>query len=135
MEKPRKLTVEEVQIYERLKQQLVQLYQDIGTLSKKAPDSPINKFKLGVINEKIATANKLLTNSFLPIEDFHLFDDSDLPSNSDVVLVLSQYLEALELWRTANIIRKESSWYWNTEGKIAIYAGNPDTNYRAKWES
>lgn len=126
-----KISIEEVETFERLNAQLFQLHFDVTILSKKSPDAPLKKFKLGVINEKISTANKLLTDSYMPIKMFELFDEDELPSNSDVVLVLTQYIEALELWRSSHLVRRESSWYWDIKGEARIYADGPDMKYRA----
>ena len=84
---------------------------------------------MGVINEKLAIANNLITSVYMPIENFQLFNDSDLPSNSDVVLVLSQYLEALELWRSSNLVLVKGVWYWNTEEKNILRSDNLNRNY------
>lgn len=110
-----KLTPGDIDRFDKLKTQIAQLLKDISELSKKHPDGPISKFKLKFVNEKIINANYFLQGIFLPIEDFVAFDDSTLPTNSDVVMVLSQYLECLEFWRSANVRHRKNeygSYYW-----------------------
>jgi hypothetical protein len=93
---------------------------DFEALSKKAPDAPMSKFKLTVVNEKLGDANRFLVPPFKPIEGFELFDDPILPSNSDAVMVLNQYLTCLERWRSAHIYFDESNypkqWVWSVHG-------------------
>jgi len=58
--------------------------------------------KLGMINKVIASANDVLGSDYRPFQDFEAFDVDELPSNSDVVFVIAQYLEEIErycLWR------------------------------------
>jgi hypothetical protein len=103
----------DVNFFEKVKAQLGQLRSEVSALSKSKPDNPINKFKLGFINEKLAEANTILTGEFTPFKDFTVFDVENLPTNSDVVMILSQYLDGLEAWRCANIHYSEYEWQWN----------------------
>ena len=107
----------DVNFFEKVKAQLRQLQNEISALSKSKPDNPINKFKLGFINEKLVEANTILTGEFLPFKDFTVFDVDNVPTNSDVVMILSQYLDCLEAWRCANIHDSSYSWYWNVPGE------------------
>lgn len=75
---------------------------ELRELSKKQPDGKVNKFKLGFINEKLADANGILGSQWKPLRTFEQFDVDDLPSNSDVVLILSQYTGALTRWQHDN---------------------------------
>src|SRR5436190_1466882 len=93
----------DVDKFEKVKAQISQLHSEVSLLSKGKSDNLINKFKLKFINEKLTGANAVLKGEFKPFKDFDVFDDAELPSNSDVVLILSQYLDCLEAWRCANI--------------------------------
>lgn len=73
-------------------------YHEVSVLSKSKPDNPLNLFKLKFINEKLAEANVILTGEYKPLKDFTVFDETSLPTNSDVVMVLSQYLARLKAW-------------------------------------
>jgi len=128
------LTIADVGHFDKLRSQLQKLSGDIESLSKKNPDHPINKFKLQFINEKIQNANQFLQTPYKPIENFDIFDEISLPSNSDVVMVLSQYIECLELWRSAHVMRVRDSfggysWEWKIEND-SIPADPPTTTIK-----
>ena len=109
------MKAKDIDRFEKVKAQIAQLHNEVSVLSKSKPDNPINKFKLTFINEKLAEANTILKGEFKPFKDFMTFDETALPSNSDVVMILSQYLDCLEAWRCANIHKDSYSWYWNVE--------------------
>jgi len=75
-------------------QQVDSLYDEFDKLSKKSPGDAVNKFKLKLINELIVKANEALGER-RPFESFETFDEDELPTNSDVVVILSQYRRAL----------------------------------------
>lgn len=120
------VTTQEVVTFDRLKSQLHQLYGEITTLSKKSPDGSVNKFKLDFINEKVEEANRLLGEDSKPSKQFATFDLVSLPTNSDVVMMLSQYIDALEAWRSGHIVERDTyNWYWNTDDGTNIGADRP----------
>ena len=82
-------------------------------LSKKSPDGAINKFKLNFINQLIEEANQLLGKRYMPFSDFQRFQEDDMPFNSDVVLIISQYIKCLEKFKYDNVKRLSGNWYWN----------------------
>jgi hypothetical protein len=107
------MNAEQVDNFERIQAQMHGLYVEVGALSKKKPDDPINKFKLGLVNQILDQANKILGEENRPFQNFEQFDEVELPSNSDVVLIISQYLDCLERLRVANITHdKLGKWYW-----------------------
>lgn len=106
----------DVSFFEKVQAQLQGLFDEIGTLSKKKPDDAINKFKLSFINPILLGANKLLTGTYKPFADFEQFDSDSLPTNSDVVLILSQYLNCLEKLRADNIMVYGGGWVWAKNG-------------------
>ena len=111
------LKIKDVDAFEKVRGQLQQLHDEISVLSKSKPDNPINSFKLNFINEKLEEANAILVGDFKPFKEFTLFDADSLPTNSDVVMVLSQYLDCLEGWRCAHIHSNSFSWYWAVPGE------------------
>ncbi len=115
------LTAADVVMFEKLVAQLRGLRDEIGILSKSKPDNALNVLKLEFVNEKLTDANKLLVDDFKPFASFTLFDLEKLPSNSDVVLALSQYLVCLERWRCAHVYydKTEYKWCWRvSDGDI-----------------
>lgn len=121
------VTTGQVAAFNRLTNQLSALYEEISTLSKKSPDGAVNKFKLGILNEKLSEANELLGEDSRPSKHFTIFDADSLPTNSDVVMMLSQYRDALETWRSGRIHQAgmEWQWNWNTEDGTVVETEKP----------
>ena len=119
----------DVDLFERIRGQIKQLYAEISLLSKSKPDGAINKFKLKFINEKLAEAHGFLGDEFRPSRDFATFDEVDMPTNSDVTMILSQYLDGLEAWRCAHIFKDSIYWYWDVDGEQLIRTDSP-SRYR-----
>lgn len=111
------MTEKDIQRFEKLKIQIEEMYKEISLLSKKSPDSAINKFKLKFINELLITANELLVGNYKPFNDFEFFDEDELPSNSDIVMIISQYIECLEKLKLGNVTMILGKWYWLIDGK------------------
>lgn len=107
----------EIDIFEKLQMQVHNILNQFTDLSKKKPDGPVNKFKLMLVNELLTTANKIIPKDRRPFPDFETFNEDDLPSNSDVVVILSQYLSCIEKYRSENIQRFDHKRYWVIKGK------------------
>jgi len=108
----------DIDVFEKLQSQLEVLYDEITELSKKAPNGSINKFKLNFTNDLLVKSNLLLTNVYRPFNKFSTFEEDDLPSNSDVSFIISQYLSCFERFRCDNIGYSSGSWYWVANKKI-----------------
>lgn len=80
--------------YNKVKGQMNTLLQEMKELSKKNPDTTVNLFKLNYINEIIIEANKILIGKYKPSISFEKFDEEKLPSNSDIVMILAQYMNS-----------------------------------------
>lgn len=111
------MTREDIDTFEKTRTQLESLHLEIGALSKKAQNDAINKFKLKFVNQSIASANSILGTTYMPYTDFTQFEEDDVPSNSDVTMILGQYLNCLEKLRDDNIITSHGWWYWLIDGK------------------
>jgi hypothetical protein len=114
MKRKAALTRDQVEAFEQVTTHLSALALELGGLAKKSPDAVLNKFKIRIVNERLQAANELLTGIHKPFRDFAQFDDADLPSASDVVIVLSQYMNSLEGWRSAHILKVGYNWFWDT---------------------
>lgn len=115
MTKKPTVTREQVEAYQQVVTQLKSLSEEMAVLSKKSPDAPLNKFKVSIVNERLDAASKLLTGMHKPFKDFERLDDAQLPTVSDVAVVLSQFLTSLEGWRSANVVKNGvADWVWNT---------------------
>ena len=117
---------EEVAEFENLEQQLQSFLDEVSELSRKKPNDPMNKFKLKFINTTLAKLNTLLAR-YRPFDDFEQFDVDDLPSNSDVVLILSQYAGSVLRFRTdnTNFNTREREWYWVVDGNEGPWTKAP----------
>ena len=84
--------------------------------SAKKPDNPINEFKLGLINETLEKANFVLGDEFLPFPGFKTFDEANMPTASDVVLMLSHYIDGLNALRDKYVVDSR----WNVTGDANV---------------
>lgn len=117
--------------FDKLFGQVSSVYDEISLLSKKSPGDAVNRFKLRFVNGLLAQSNSILRDSHRPFDDFEQFDDDDLPQNSDVVLILGQYLECFEKLRTDNVVMSHGQWFWSVDdnqapdGKVLIRTSKP----------
>lgn len=105
-----------VDTFEKLSGQLLSLYEEISLLSKKNPNDAMNKFKLKFVNKLLFLSNDYLADRYKPFDDFDSFDEDDIPQNSDIVFILSQYLQCFEKLRADNVVIRHGTWYWRVEG-------------------
>lgn len=110
--------------FETLHGQLQAFHTEMNTLVKKNPSDALNKFKLGLINSVLTKANSFLGKARLPFAEFQSFDESAMPSTSDVLMILAQYLSAFEKFRADNIYKETygEDWYWDGGEKIPARA-------------
>jgi hypothetical protein len=120
-------TVEDIQELEKLIGQLKALHSEIGLLARKSPNDGINKFKLKMINGTIIRANALLGKEYMPFDDFDGFDEEDVPSNSDITMVVAQYLEEAERYRSNHVQQEYSYYYYRVDGKLTEVRAAPPT--------
>lgn len=102
-----KRTISQATVSDFLKaqEQLGCFLTEIGKLSTKKPDGPINKFKLKFINQILEIINAILGDEFRPFPEFTVFDiEGSVPSASDVVMMLSQYQSAMIRFRSAHMV-------------------------------
>ena len=92
--------------FRKLLNQLEGLHLEMASLSKKSYTDAINTFKLKLVNQVLNKANEILGESYKPFPDFDNFDEENIPTNSDVSLVLSQYINCMESLREENIYSK-----------------------------
>lgn len=112
--------------------QLHSFMQEIGVISKKKPDGAMNKFKLKYINQAVVTANGLLGESHRPFNDFEKFDEDDMPTASDVVTMLAQYLRSMRKFRQEFSYPDASSRRWRlSDSEEWISARSPSA---LSWE-
>lgn len=67
---------------------------EFQTLSGKKPNDVVNEFKVKYVNQTLTDANLVLGED-KPYKNFELFNEDELPTNSDVLMILSLYLDRL----------------------------------------
>jgi hypothetical protein len=94
---------------------------EIRELSKKKQDEPLNKFKVKTINKKLEQV-KLVLYDEPTFEFLELLDDEALPSNSDAVLMISQFIKAMEQFKkkyftkdSSDFVAFEDHFSWKTK--------------------
>jgi len=122
----------DVERLEKIIGQLQGLHAEISLLAKKSPNDGVNAFKLRLINNVIALANGVLGPNYLPFGDFAAFDADDVPSTSDVALVLAQYIEEAERYRSDNVIYYDYNWFYMVNGKASNIPSGPPSKIGKK---
>src|SRR5579872_3391292 len=105
-------TEQDVRTLEKLIGQLNGLHAELSLLAKKSPNDGINLFKMKLVNKVLGGANELLTGDYRPFDDFTEFTDDALPTNSDVTLILAQYMEQIERFRSDNVAFGQYKWWY-----------------------
>jgi hypothetical protein len=92
--KEKNTTEAQIGLFETISPLLHSAFDEVKEFSKKKQDEPLNVKKVKMINRLMEKAKEVLKNE--PTVDFlDLLDDNELPSNSDAVLIMSQYISAL----------------------------------------
>ncbi len=118
-------SIDDIQELEKLIGQLKALHSEIGQLARKSPNDGINSFKLKLINKTIVRANKLLGAEYVPFDDFDGFEEDDVPSNSDITMVIAQYLEEAERYRSNHVEQQYTKYYYKVGGKLTDVRAAP----------
>jgi hypothetical protein len=88
-----------IPLFEKTEEQLESFFEEFSILSKKKPDGPLNTFKVDLLNHTIGNANGFLEGDYLPFPSFSQFGSTSLPTASDVVTILAQYLRSMNSFR------------------------------------
>ncbi len=113
------MTAQDADLFDTSEDQITAMYDEIGLLSKKKPDAPVNKFKLKFINDVLKQVNKIMGAEYTPFDDFNTFDEDALPTVSDVVFILSQYLKSMDKFRFDNTYYSQGKYYWRLHGNAS----------------
>ena len=119
-------TLDDIERLEKIIGQLQAAHSEVAILAKKSPSDPLNSFKLKMINKVIQGSNDVLGKKYKPFDDFTQFEEDDLPSNSDVTMLLAQYMEETERYRSDNVVRKGSFWFYFFDEEVSnVVSGAP----------
>lgn len=119
-------SIEDVERLEKIIGQLQAAHTEVVALSKKSPSDSLNPFKLKIINKVLEESNDVLGEKYKPFGEFNRFEEDDLPSNSDVTMILAQYMEEAERYRSDNVIQNMGRWYYIVNRQTSeIQSGPP----------
>jgi len=106
----------EVNQFLMLRELVTGLYNEMKDFAKKSANETLNEFKIKSLNRVLMPLKEVLKDQ--PTAQFlDTLDESSLPTNSDVVFILSQYLTAMQnyedrYYRLDNLKYKKR---WNTK--------------------
>ncbi|STQ89716.1 hypothetical protein [Iodobacter fluviatilis] len=89
---------EKAQTHDTMTPLLSAMYSEFKELSKKKPDSAVSKSKIKIVNRLLEKVRDVLADED-SIEFLDLLDEDDVPQVSDVTLILSQYVAAMDAFR------------------------------------
>jgi hypothetical protein len=113
-------TDDDIDKFIKLVKQIKGLILEFSVLSKKKPDDAVNKFKIKLINPVLEVANYFVSDKkYKPFADFELFREDDLPTNSDILVILSQYNACLEKYFEDSINYYERKYWWIVDESIS----------------
>lgn len=109
-------TVEQVRLYEVTRPLLQAMYLEFKEFSKKKPEEVVSKAKVKVVNRLLTKCQNVL-ESEASIDYLDLLDEDDVPQNSDIVLMLSQYVAAMKQFHSTYYRRERygHEYHWATE--------------------
>jgi len=113
-------TQAEVDTYEMLEPILDKIAAEVRELSKKKPDGALNELKVKMINRVLTQIKDLLKNDS-SVQFLDLLDTDIFPTNSDAILIISQYSAALSAFKDKYYGRdKDYTYRWFTEEEPGI---------------
>ena len=113
---------EDIENYLLLAELLAAQKKEFDALSKKKSDGQLNLMKIKMVNRVLEPLNALFKNE--PSHSYlDILNEDDLPTNSDVVLIISQYKTAIKNFREKYYVQDEGeldffddeSGHWHTE--------------------
>ena len=107
-------TQEKVDLWDVTTPLLKAMFQQFMELSKKKPEAALNKSKVAMVNRLLEKCREVLADE-MSLQFLDLLDGEQLPQNSDVVLVLSQYDSAMKQFRQDHTRSKGYDRVWDVE--------------------
>lgn len=91
----RKTTSKKAELHEVVTPLLKAIYLEFKELSRKKPDATVSKDKIKIVNRLLTKCKEILHDE-LSVEYLDLLDEDNVPQTSDVVIMLSQYVAAMD---------------------------------------
>ncbi|MGC4043851.1 MAG: hypothetical protein QM758_08585 [Armatimonas sp.] len=112
--KSARTTKEKVSKYETVSPLLESMYIEFKSLSNKKPDAIINTRKIDITNRLLKDIRIILQDED-SINYLDILDGDDIPQASDVTLMLSQYVAALNQFKAKYYIWDIIDYAWQIE--------------------
>ncbi|MCC0178061.1 hypothetical protein I4641_13835 [Waterburya agarophytonicola K14] len=93
--------------YETTMPLLKSMYHQFEELTKKKQEAAVSKRKIAIVN-RLLDKVRLVLDDEDSIEFLDLLDENEIPQNSDVTLILSQYVAAMAAFRKTYYKRDSS---------------------------
>lgn len=101
MDKRDKTTKSKADLHDVVSPLLDALYGEIKELSKKKQDGSLNLLKVKKINQILGKCKEVLADE--PDAEFlDILDEDTLPTNSDAVLILSQFTASMDRFKSSH---------------------------------
>lgn len=89
-----KTSIDKADTHDTMMPLLNSMYEEFKELSKKKPEAAISKNKIKIVNRLLEKVRGILKEED-SIDFLDLLDEDDVPQTSDVTLILSQYVAAM----------------------------------------
>ena len=86
------------------------IYEEFQELSKKKSESVLNLYKVKIVNRVLEPIRELMRDEDI-LNFLDILEVDDLPTNSDVILVLNHYKKAMLLFRNKYYENSEKGQY------------------------
>lgn len=87
-------TTKKASIHDTVMPLLDSMYLEFKELSKKKPDAAVSKSKISIANRLLLKVREVLADE-ASVDFLDMLDEDDVPQTSDVTLILSQYVAAM----------------------------------------
>ncbi|MCH8226288.1 MAG: hypothetical protein IIC97_10510 [Chloroflexi bacterium] len=92
----RATTAEKAELYDVTMPLLKAMYSEFKELSKRRPNDAVSVAKIKVVNRLLVKCHGIILEDEASVEYLDLLDEDNVPLNSDVVLMLSQFVVAMQ---------------------------------------
>lgn len=108
-------TDEQVKLYLTINPLLKSAFDEVKEFSKKKQDEELNIKKVKMINRLLEKAKEILKDE-PTVEYLELLDEDELPTNSDAVLIMSQFISAMNKFHEDHYQYENNMFSWDNEG-------------------
>lgn len=111
----KRTTDEQVKLYLTINPLLKSAFDEVKEFSKKKQDEELNIKKVKMINRLLEKAKEILKDE--PTVDYlELLDEDELPTNSDAVLTMSQFISAMNKYHDDHYHYENNMLSWDNDG-------------------